>query len=215
MSRPFLAWLTALVGACVLAGSVALYSTPSHAPENIAGPVVKLMYGGGHGSAVHIGGGYLVTAAHVVDGQTGNAKAKFSDGGEHKATVLWINNQYDIALLRLDDGDLEAANLSCRVPALHENVTAQGNPLFMENITTRGWIAGGPLSLAGTWLSVVPMSLPLAGGMSGGGLFDEAGNLVGILVGVPLQPIGFGGATFVGLSFAVDGKTVCDLLARA
>lgn len=215
MSRPFLAWLTALVGACVLAGSVALYSTPSHAPENLASPVVKLSYAGGHGSAVHIGNGYLITAAHVVAGQAGDATAKFEDGTEHKATVLWYNEAYDIALLRLHDGALHAANLECRVPALHEKVTARGNPLFMEHITTQGWIAGLPLTLKNAWLSVVPMSIPLAGGMSGGGLFDDDGDLVGILVGVPLQPIGFGSATFVGLAFAVDGKTICDLLARA
>jgi serine protease Do len=179
-----------------------------------AGSVAKIVLAGGHGSGVHIGGGYIVTAAHVTPKGGEIVTAKFDDDTERKAEVMWANEAYDIALLRIaDPAGIDVAPLACRVPDLHESVIAKGNPLSLANITTRGWVAGGLMSL-GPWRSVVTLSIPIAGGMSGGGLFDASGRLVGILVGAPVQPIGYG-ATFVGLALAVDGRTVCDLLARA
>lgn len=179
---------------------------------NMRGPIVKLIVNGGHGSGVHIGEGYIVTAAHVVQGKL---TAKLDDETVLETETLWVNEAYDIALLRIKDYSLVASvNLACRVPAINEDVFARGNPLRMEWITTRGWIAGTPMEVVPAWKSVVPLSLPLAGGMSGGGLFDRAGNLVGILVGAPLQRIGFG-SSLVGIGYAVDGKSICNLLARA
>lgn len=176
------------------------------------GPVVKIVMKNGHGSAVHVGSGYLISAAHVV--VNGEYRVKLDDGTVRTASTLWINRDYDIALLKLDDfNGIESSSLKCRTPVLHEQVAARGNPLNLEWITTRGWIAGASMEV-GPWKSVVPMSLPLAGGMSGGGLFDANGYLVGILVGVPIQRIGMGG-TFVGMAYAVDGKSICSLLARS
>lgn len=176
------------------------------------GSVVKIVMKNGHGSAVHVGSGYLISAAHVV--ANGEYSVKLDDGTVRTASTLWANSDYDIALLKLDDfTGIESSSLKCRTPHLHEQVTARGNPLNLEWITTRGWIAGEAREV-GRWKSVAPMSLPLAGGMSGGGLFDANGYLVGILVGVPVQRMGMGG-TFVGMAYAVDGKAICILLARA
>lgn len=203
-----LLWVALLCLAIVAAIGIAY---PLDRPD-LRGPVVKLLVNGGHGSGVHIGDGYILSAAHVVQG---GITAKLDDETEIEAETLWVNEAYDIALLRLKDSSRVASvNLACRVPEINEPITARGNPLRMEWITTRGWIAGAPLSVPLAWKSVLPMSIPLAGGMSGGGLFDRAGNLVGILVGAPLQRIGFG-ASFVGITYAVDGKTICNLLARS
>lgn len=206
--RPFL-WAVVLL-ACLLCLFGFAYSK-SYDPTT-RGSVVKIVMSTGHGSAVHVGSGYLVSAAHVVVND--EYSVKLDDGTVRTASTLWVNRDYDIALLKLDDfTGVESSELKCRVPVLHEQVTARGNPLNLEWITTRGWIAGEIVAV-GRWKSVVPMSLPIAGGMSGGGLFDAKGNLVGILVGLPVQPLGPSG-TFVGLAYAVDGKSICNLLARA
>lgn len=208
--RRSVAWATALfLFASITVGFA--YSTYSPSPAE-RGSVVKLLLAGGHGSGVHVGNGYIITAAHVA--AHGEITVKLDDGTEMPSTTLWINEAYDIALLRVDNfAGVASSRLVCRVPEVNETVIARGNPLAMEWISTRGWIAGKTLTVRGAWQSVVPMSLPLAGGMSGGGLFDENGDLVGILVGAPLQQIGYG-ASMVGISYAVDGRSICNLLAR-
>lgn len=185
---------------------------PGHGPDRRS--TVKVSVHGGHGSGVHIGGGHIVTAAHVTRGSD-TVTIKTHDGREIEAAVLWESDEYDVALLQIEDeAAVPSAALSCRTPNVHEVVTAHGNPLSMERIVTRGWIAGDAFSIEGMWVSVVPMSIPLAGGMSGGGLYDAWGRVVGIVVGVPVQPIGYG-ATFTGISFAVPGSVICNLLARS
>lgn len=202
-------WAAVLL-ACILC--LFGFSQYQRSAPPMRGPVVKLLVNGGHGSAVHIGDGYLVTAAHVVKDKI---TAKLDDDSTRETETLWVNAAYDIALLRIKDySTIASANLACRVPTLNEDVFARGNPLRMEWITTRGWVAGKTLEVLPAWRSVIPLSLPLAGGMSGGGLFDSRGDLVGILVGAPLQPIGFG-TTLVGISYAVDGRSICNLLARS
>lgn len=178
-----------------------------------AGSVVKVQLVGGHGSATHIGNGAFITAAHVVK----NAKTvtlRADDGSEREAEVEWINEQFDIALLRASSGfdTITPAYLSCRVPEPAELVTARGNPLMMENITTYGYVSGF-VGTQGPWRSVVPLNIAIGGGMSGGAIFDEWGYLVGVIVGAPLQPIGMGGS-MIGIGFAVDARSVCRLLAR-
>lgn len=175
---------------------------------------VKIVLPNGHGSGVHIGNGFVLTAAHVTHGAK-EVTIYASDGTEIPAVVLWESKEYDIALLRADETrHLGRARLSCRVAQQGEAITAHGNPLFMERVITYGTVSGAPVSVGGFWASVLPLSLPVAGGMSGGGLFDANGDLVGLVVGFPLQPLGFGTWTMVGISFAVDARTICNLLAR-
>lgn len=175
---------------------------------------VKIVLPSGHGSGVHIGDGYILTAAHVTRGNK-DITIKASNGEEIPAVVLWESTEYDVALLRVDDTRfLGSAHLSCRVAQAGEAIAAHGNPLFMERIITHGTVSGAPVKVERIWASVLPLSLPVAGGMSGGGLFDASGHLVGIIVGFPLQPLGFGMGTMVGISFAVDARTICNLLAR-
>ena len=218
MSRAFVLWFFTLCVAAGFAAVVAVMMTIDvrHAyqyDEIRAGSVIKISHEKGHGSAVHIGDRYALTAAHVLPAGAKTITALFDDDISHEAEVLWRNDAYDVALLRLpEDISIAHSRLSCRVPKPDEMVIANGNPLGLQWIKTRGYIAGGAIDV-GRWKSVVTLSIPIAGGMSGGALFDARGDLVGILVGAPLQPVGMG-VSFVGLAFAVPGKTVCDLMAR-
>lgn len=181
-------------------------------PDTSAGPVVKLMDKTGHGSGVHIGDGYVLTAAHVTAGKETMAYLR-DDGLKGSATVLWENKARDISLVRIDtDSGISAANLECREPDPGETVLLKGNPLNLEHITTYGRVAGSAVPIA-HWESVVPVDASIAGGMSGGGMFDTDGDLIGINVGMALQPLGMA-ATAVGLSLIVPGSAICGLLAR-
>ena len=203
--------LLGLAVAAVSAVAVVGFSAPAQSPD-LAGSVVKLIDKTGHGSGVHIGGGYVLTAAHVPGGKKAMAYVR-DDGKRGQAKVIWASPEYDVALMKLDAAEgLAESNLECRAPAKGETVLLEGNPLILEGITTWGRIAGGETSL-GPWASVLPVDASIAGGMSGGGAFDVEGNLIGINVGAMVQSLGLGG-TYVGLSLIVPGSTICGLLAR-
>lgn len=201
------------LGAFVVAGAVVAVGTPGPTPVEIAGPVVKLKDKSGHGSGVHIGNGYVLTANHVLPGAEKSMAYIRDDGRKGTAKVIWASPEYDVALMKLDAAEgLAESNLECRAPEKGETVLLEGNPLILEGITTWGRIAGGETSL-GPWASVLPVDASIAGGMSGGGAFDVSGNLIGINVGAMVQSLGLGG-TYVGLSLIVPGSTICGLLAR-
>ncbi len=168
-----------------------------------AGAVVLVRAGEGHGSGVHIGGGYVLTAAHVVEG-AGALTLKTDRGESLAAELLWANTRYDIALLRVPGATIAARRLRCADPAPGEPVSAAGNPLSLEFVTFFGH-AGGPARSMGDWPVAVPLDLTVAPGMSGGPLLDGSGRVAGIVVATLRSfPI----------AAAVPGSVVCRLLAR-
>lgn len=177
-----------------------------------AGSVVKVVTGTGHGSGVHIGNGLVLTAAHVIKGET-NVRYHLDDGSEGAMSILWRGETADIALVRMDGwSGVDAANLVCRTPTPGEALILRGNPILLENITTWGRVAG-EVTQVGPWAAVVPVDGALAGGMSGGGAFDLDGNLVGLNVGMVVQPMGLG-ASAVGIALILPGEALCDMLER-
>lgn len=183
--------------------------TAPRGPE-LPGSTVKVLAGRGHGSAVHIGNGYYITATHVVGKET-DVEVKTDDGLLSKATVLWSNKAYDIALLRGPD-DVQAAELDCRVASEGEAIHARGNPMDLEFIDAQGYVAGAERTI-GPWESGLPVDMTIIMGMSGGPVFDADGDVVGIMVGVLVAPLGFGGS-LTGLGTIVPASAVCALLGR-
>jgi S1-C subfamily serine protease len=161
----------------------------------------------GHGSGVHIGRGYVLTAYHVIDGET-NLIAIDTKGAKHGLEVLWGNKAYDVAMLRVDDAkQLATRALSCRYLNQGEDVAFEGNPLREAYTITYGKIARseiGPVAKA-TWPRANLVSGPILPGMSGGPVIDKHGYAVGINVG------GFPGFD---LNVIVPGRVICELMGR-
>lgn len=179
--------------------------------DDLPGETVKILANGGHGSGVHIGGGRIVTAAHVV-GDAESVDVKMDDGAIVTADVIWSDTQYDVALVQISH-ELMVAALSCREPRVDEAVTARGNPLLLEFITTRGYVAGGGRQ-AGPWKYVVPVDITILMGMSGGPVFDGRGSVIGINIGVLQAPTGFG-ASVTGIGLIVPSSVICYLLTES
>lgn len=179
--------------------------------QAVADPMVKILVGQGHGSGFHVGNGYVFTAAHVVDGAT-MVNILADNGAKDEAEVLWVNTARDVALVKLKTLRPAVDNLSCRVPTRGEHVEAKGNPRNLEFVSTWGQVAGSALKLD-PWLQVVPLSVSIVPGQSGGPLYDTSGRVVGMNVGVMVAQVGFSGS-LVGIGYAVPGSVLCDLLAK-
>jgi S1-C subfamily serine protease len=168
----------------------------------------------GHGSGVHIGNGYIVTAAHVVED---NATMQITDslGHKHTGAVLWSNKTYDVALIRVPDfAGIRPAKLTCSpLMRVGMHVSAVGNPLNLENITTWGKISSD-IRERGPWKLSVIADMTIAPGMSGGPVFDQMGEVVGIVVGVAIMPNNMGIVAPFAVSYLVPSEAVCSLLAE-
>jgi len=181
--------------------------------ETRASSVVKVLVEGGHGSGVHIGDGYILTATHVVEGMTG-IRLKSSFGDIQDAELLWTNKTRDVALLKAKRPErLQSSTLVCAPLVVGQKVTAEGSPGAAEFVRFRGDVAGVERT-AGPWMAVVPIDISGGPGISGGPIFDETGNVAGIYVGVYLVPLGMSALT-TGIGIAVPSNVICELMARA
>jgi S1-C subfamily serine protease len=147
--------------------------------------------------------GYLATNAHVV-GEAESAKLQMNDGRTLDARVVGRDPSADVAVLKVDAGNLPAVctDDSDKVQ-VGDDVVAIGNALALEGglSVTRGIISGPPRSGSeiGTALeSVLQTDAAINPGNSGGPLVDADGCVIGINTAVaagsgnqPAQNVGF------------------------
>lgn len=206
-----MAMLCGLVLLAAFAAYVAVNKTID-VPLTQAGPVVRVTMERGQGSGVHIGRGYILTAAHVIGKET-TAKIVDDRGITRKGEVLWVNTVYDVALVRIErTSRLSFSPLACGDIPEGTSLVARGSPLGVEFISFRGWLSGKTRSM-GPWKSVVVMDISGGPGISGGPVYDAKNRVIAIFVGARIAPVGMGGS-YVGMSFGVPSSVICDLMAR-
>ena len=139
----------------------------------------------GAGSGVVVSAdGYIITNNHVIEGAT-SVTVRLTSGAEYEAIVVGGDADSDIAVLKIEATELRAAVLG-KSSALKvgQDVVAIGNPLGeLGGTVTNGIISamdrsvivdGYPMTLLQTNAAINP-------GNSGGGLFNMAGELIGIV----------------------------------
>lgn len=201
--------------ALALVGLIALgYCIASLDPQqpHIAGATLRVDVSNGHGSGVHIGNGFILTAAHVVEDEA-QVTVKTDKGEKFTANVLWRNKAYDVALLS-SDARPGVARLECANPIGGEHVVAIGNPNDMAFVRTYGHIAVQQPRKYGPWESVIVVDITVGPGVSGGPLLDDNGRVAGIVVGLATTQMGPLSISTLAYSFAVPATAVCKLLAR-
>ncbi|UXN70876.1 serine protease [Devosia neptuniae] len=200
--------LPSVAALIVLALANVLYAQPPVIPSS----TVKVELEKGHGSGVHIGDGLILTAAHVAR-EGAAVRLKLDDGTYRDAEVLWSSTASDIALLRTSPAGLSSSPLSCAPLKVGQEVTARGNPLSVEFVTTYGHIVG-PATKRSDWLGVAPVDMVILPGMSGGPAFNSAGEVIGINVALLTLPLGVG-VSATGIGFIVPAEQICGLLGRS
>lgn len=147
----------------------------------------------GAGSAVALSSdGYLLTSAHVVTASD-RGTADLPDGRRLAFEVAGRDRLSDLAVLRVEGGDLPGVELGdadrLRVGQL---VVAVGNPYGLAGSVTAGVVSalGRSLPAGGRLVeNVIQTDATLNPGNSGGALVDARGRLVGVntaLAGVGL-----------------------------
>jgi|SRR5690242_6197734 len=152
----------------------------------------------------------FVVAMGLVAAATSPRQARITASAE----VLWQNPFYDVALLRIKNfSAIHASHLSCRTPRPGESIRANGNPVGEKFLAAWGHVAGNARSI-GEWPEAVPVNMSIIPGMSGGPVYDEHGNVVGISVGILMMPLNMAMAVPIEFGAVVPGSTICSLMDR-
>jgi serine protease Do len=199
MIRPFIAAALALsLAACT--------------PVDPQAASVRVIVGAGHGSGTHMGGSIILTAAHVVDGKDG-IEIETADGRKFPAKVLWVSKSYDVAVLSYEGDALPWAQIACAALKPDQPIVAYGSPGPVRFARFHGRISSEARQ-HGPWLMSHVMDVTAWMGMSGGGVFDPRGRLVGITVGMYSAPSIFGAPPPSGISTMVPASEICRMMGR-
>lgn len=139
----------------------------------------------GSGSGVIItADGYIVTNNHVIESAS-NVTVYLQDGTKYSATLVGTDSFSDLAVIKIEAENLPAATLGSSVnTAVGSTVYAIGNPLgVFSSSVSRGIISGldRTITIDGISMTLMQTDAAVNPGNSGGGLFNEEGQLIGIV----------------------------------
>ncbi|MEO8147696.1 MAG: serine protease [Bacteroidia bacterium] len=148
--------------------------------------------------------GYLITSLHIVN--NANNIEVVNDGYAYNAHVIATNAACDFALLKIEDSSFESPksipyNFYSQNAEMGQKVFTLGYPR-----TDLVYGEGSVSSLTGYQDDTIAyqVSVPLNPGNSGGPLFDERGNIVGVISGKQMQTDA--------ASFAIKSSYIVDAL---
>lgn len=147
--------------------------------------------------------GWIATNFHVVRGATA-VTVVFSDHREFPVVeIMNTDRPHDLVILRIEAQDLPVLPIgdSDRVRP-GDSVLAIGHPLGLEDTVSNGLISA--VREVNPGLSVLQISAPIAPGSSGGPLFNDRGEVIGVATAVSTQG--------QNLNFGLPSKYVTELI---
>lgn len=164
----------------------------------------------GAGSGVIVNDrGYIVTNYHVIEGAS-SVKVRLHNGQNHSATIIGSDPDNDISVLKISADNLKPVTLGdSSALKVGDMTVAIGNPLGqLGGTATQGIISAleRRLTIGKSTLTLLQTDAAINPGNSGGGLFNGAGELIGIVVAKS------SGTGIEGLGFAIPINSVASLI---
>ena len=159
----------------------------------------------GAGSGVVITStGIIITNNHVIEGAD-TIQVTMRAGSEYAATLIATDEMYDIAVIKIEATGLKAATFGDSDDLkVGQTAVAIGNPLgSLGGTVTEGIISatGRQIYVEGIPMTLLQTTAAINPGNSGGGLFNLAGELIGV-VNAKMSEEGI-----EGLGFAIPSNT--------
>jgi S1-C subfamily serine protease len=197
-----------------VSGAESLQTAFERVVHTVSPQVVQISQPGGLGSGIVFDGkGDIVTNAHVV-GSTKKVVVTVSTGKDYAAKVVGTFVPDDLALVRVDKGDLPPAATfadSSKL-AVGEIVLAIGNPLGLTSSVTEGIISALDRTqteqTGATLQNTIQTSAAINPGNSGGALVDLNAHVVGMNTLAAGSPAG---GLAPGIGFAIPSNTIKDI----
>jgi hypothetical protein len=137
--------------------------------------------------------GWIATNLHVI---VGSPHVKISLGGDRELEVVEVlaaSPEHDLALVRIEARGLPAVSLGdSDAMRPGDSVVAIGHPLGLEDTVSNGLISARRKADDGS--EVLQISAPIAPGSSGGPIFNDRGEVIGVATALLLggQNLNFG-----------------------
>jgi serine protease Do len=169
-----------LVGATVAASLGACSTPPSSPLDSLNQATVLIEHAKGHGTGTIVGPDAVLTAYHVV--QEDALTVTFFNGPTASARLTWFDEKLDLALIDVAvPSGYPMIELACDDLRAGQHLVSVGHP------TQSRWVAvGGDLpSTASIGAGqLVPLGFAIGLGTSGGPVFDDTGQVVGITLAI-------------------------------
>ncbi|MDQ3752842.1 MAG: trypsin-like peptidase domain-containing protein [Actinomycetota bacterium] len=146
--------------------------------------VVQIETEGGLGTGiVYNSNGFILTAAHVVEGSS-EVTVRLADGRRVPGEVEGADEATDVAVVSVGRRDLPAASLAIGIPVrVGQLAVAIGSPFGLEGTVTAGVVSAVERTITtneGNAASMIQTDAPINPGNSGGALVDRKGRVIGI-----------------------------------
>ena len=197
--RPGLGWVIGIAVLCIVVALVAiLWPRESVTPEPLLfsedstqialadASVVTIFCFDHEGELTATGSGFvafdgktIITNYHVMTSAYTCKISTNQDVSYEASKILCYSKEQDIAILELaKDTGLQPLTLGdSSIIKKGETVVAIGSPLGIKNTVSTGVLSG---RLMDTNMDVLQFTAPISSGSSGGALFDNSGNVIGI-----------------------------------
>ncbi|MCE5328747.1 trypsin-like peptidase domain-containing protein, partial [bacterium] len=155
--------------------------------------------------------GLIITNDHVV-GAAEEIIVKTFDGKEYNAELVGSNGDTDIAVVKINAGNLKKASFtSIKNVKVGEIVIAVGSPFAIEQTVTMGVVSakGREIAISSDMLPMVDLiqtDTAINPGNSGGPLINVSGQVIGINT-IIYSPSG----TNAGIGFAIPSDTAVNI----
>ena len=159
--------------------------------------------------------GYIVTNNHVVEGASKTAVTLY-DGTEFEAVVIGTDEDFDIAVLKINPGDHELTPVvigDSSALQVGDTVAAIGNPLGELTFSMTSGIVSCVdrlINVDGIPFNMIQIDAAVNSGNSGGPLFNTYGEVIGIVSAKYSRSSS--NASVEGLGFAIPINDVSTLI---
>ena len=150
--------------------------------------------------------GYIVTNLHILSGN--NIDVKLNNGKNYSASIIGIDKNADIAVLKISTDDLlvpinfaDSDNLK-----VGDKVLAIGNPYGIGTSVSSGIISATGRDYGNPYLQLIQTDAAINPGNSGGALVNENGNLIGINSKIFSKT-----GAYQGIGFAIPSNLVVQI----
>ncbi|WP_146240964.1 trypsin-like peptidase domain-containing protein [Paenibacillus sambharensis] len=167
--------------------------------------VVMIEMSEAQGSGVYLGEGVVITNHHVIEGSTAGRVVDTNGRYFDIAGVIAHDATRDLALVKLASNTFQATSVTIGNPAKlskGEKVVAIGSPMGMQNTVSEGLVSS--FRTTADNVKLIQISVPIDHGSSGGALFNQQGQLVGITAS--------GIDSNASLNFAISIAEAADML---
>ncbi len=132
--------------------------------------------------------GLIATNLHVIEGESTIKVKLYKDGGEYQVvSIAGVDRGHDLALMRIKPrAKLTVVKLGdSSVVSAGDRIYAIGNPLGMDYSVSDGLIS--QVRQLSAELTILQISAPISQGSSGGPLFNQFGEVIGITTMIVTQ----------------------------